>query len=97
MRIKKQSVIAFAEHMRNGCPTRQPSPKNGGFLPALCHNSEFYSPFLNVKNSISRVALNKDQVLFGKDCDCPAAVNGRKECLGIKFAAFLSRCHRYHD
>ena len=47
----------------------------------------------NVKNSIGRVARNKDRLLFGKSCDLPTAVDGRKECFGIEFAAFLGRYH----
>ena len=38
-----------------------------------------------------RVALSKDRLLFGKGYDFPTAVEGRKECLGIEFAAFLGR------
>jgi len=43
----------------------------GGFLPNRRHNSEFYLSFLYIKNSIGRVALNKDRLLFGKSCDLP--------------------------
>jgi hypothetical protein len=57
----------------------------------------FYLSFLYVKNSIGRVALNKDRLLFGKRCDLPTAVDGRKECLGIEFAAFLGRNYGCHD
>jgi len=48
-------------------------------------------PSPNIKNSIGRVALNKDGLLFAKGCDFPTAVDCRKEGLGIEFAAFLSR------
>jgi hypothetical protein len=64
-----------------------------GFFPARGYHSEFYPPFLNVKNSIGRVALSKNRLLFGERCDASAVVDGRKKCLGIEFAAFLgSRC-----
>ncbi|MGA8342000.1 MAG: hypothetical protein WB781_08690, partial [Candidatus Sulfotelmatobacter sp.] len=62
-----------------------------GFLPGLRHNGELYLSCLYIKNSIGRVALNKDYLLFGKGCDFPTAVDGRKEGLGIEFAAFLGR------
>jgi hypothetical protein len=48
-------------------------------------------PILYIKDSIGRVALNKDRLLFGKSYDLPTAVHGRKECLGIEFAEFLGR------
>ncbi|MGA8311510.1 MAG: hypothetical protein WB755_15875, partial [Terriglobales bacterium] len=69
----------------------------GGFLPARRHNGESYLSFLYVKNSIRRVTLNKDRLLFGKSCDLSTAVHGRKECLGIEFAEFLGRYHGCHD
>src|ERR1700720_963898 len=56
-----------------------------GFLPDLRHNGEFYLSFLNVKNSIGRIALSKDRLLFGKSFDLSTTANGRKECLGIEF------------
>jgi len=62
-----------------------------GFLPALRHNGELHFSCLYIKNSIGRVALNKDRLLFGKGYDFPTAVEGRKECLGIEFDAFLGR------
>src|SRR5439155_3764509 len=68
-----------------------------GFLPALRHNGEFYLSFLYIKNSIGRVALNKDRLLFGKRCDLPTAVDGRKEGLGIEFAEFLGRYDGCHE
>src|SRR5260370_6317237 len=37
-----------------------------GFLPDLRHNGEFYLSFLYIKNSIGRVALSKDRLLFEK-------------------------------
>ena len=84
IRITDHSVIAVAEHRRRGCPVRQPSPKKSPSfrmaivaLPALRHNGEFYLSFLYVKNSIGRVALNKDRLLFGKSCDLPTAVGRR--------------------
>src|SRR5882724_6869674 len=58
----------------------------GGFLPSLRYNGEFYLSFLYIKNSVGRVALNKDWLLFGKSCDRPTAVDGRKEGVGIEFA-----------
>jgi hypothetical protein len=62
-----------------------------GFLPPLRHDGEFYLSFLDIKNSIGRVALNKDRLLLAKSCDLPTAVEGRKECLRIEFADFLGR------
>src|ERR1700687_2380203 len=64
-----------------------------GFLPALCHNAELYLAFLNIKNRIGRVALNKDRLIFGKSCYCPAVLDGRKEGLGIESCASLNRLH----
>src|SRR5581483_5215190 len=69
----------------------------GGFLPALRHNGEFYLSFLYIKNSIGRVALNKDRLLFGKSCDLPAAIHRREKCLGTKFAQLLGCHHGRHD
>jgi hypothetical protein len=75
--------------------------KNGycGFLPDLRHNGEFYLSYLNlyIKNSIGRVALSKDRLLFGKNFDLSTAVDGRKECFSIKFDEVLGRCHEWHD
>src|SRR5208282_234877 len=68
-----------------------------GFLPDLRYNGEFHLSFLYIKNSIGRVALNKDRLLFGKSRDLPTAVNGRKECLGIELDEFLGRYHGCHD
>src|SRR5690242_7670005 len=104
IRITEQSVIAVAEH-RERLPCKATFSEEialvqnayCGFLPALRHNGEFYLSFLYVKNSIGRVALNKDRLLFGKRCDLPTAVDGRKECLGIEFAAFLGRYDRCHE
>src|ERR1700687_2946138 len=68
-----------------------------GFLPDLRHNGESYLSFLDVKNSIGRVALNKNLLVLANGGDCPAAVYGRKECLGIEFAAFLGGYYGCHD
>jgi hypothetical protein len=68
-----------------------------GFLPALRHYGESYLSFLYIKNSVRWVTLNKDRLLLGKLCDLSTAVNGRKECLSIEFAAFLRRCPAFHD
>src|ERR1035437_7581361 len=68
-----------------------------GFLPDLRHNGEFYLSFLDIKNTIGRVALSKDRLLFGKSCDLSTAVDGRKECLGIELDEFLGRYHSCHD
>src|ERR1700687_5781369 len=68
-----------------------------GFLPVRRHNCEFHLSFLNIKNSIGRVALSKDRLLFGKSCDLPTAVDGRKKCLGIEFVGFLRRYHGCHN
>ena len=40
-----------------------------GFLPGLRHDGESYLSFLYIKNSIGRVALSKDRLLFGKSFD----------------------------
>jgi len=61
-------------------------------LPGLRHDRESHLPGLNVKNSIGRVALDKDRLLFCESHDLPSAADGRKEFLGIEFAAFLGRC-----
>src|SRR5580692_3324797 len=68
-----------------------------GFLPELRHNGEFYLSFLYIKNSIGRVALSKDCLLFGKNFDLSTAVDGRKECLSIKFDDVLGHRHEWHD
>jgi hypothetical protein len=57
----------------------------------------FIFPSLYVKNSIGRVALSKDRLRFSKSFGLSAAVDGRKECLGIELAEFLGRCHGFHD
>jgi hypothetical protein len=48
-------------------------------------------------NSIGRIALNEDRLLFGKGCDLSTAVHGRKESLRIKPDEFLGRYHGCHD
>jgi hypothetical protein len=68
-----------------------------GFLPDLRHNGEFYLSFLNIKNSIGRIALSKDRLLFGKSYDLPTTIDGRKEGLGIELAEFLGRYYGCHD
>ena len=69
-----------------------------GFLPDFRHNGEFYLSLLYIKNSVGRIALSKDRLLFGKCFDLPtAAVDGRKERLGIEFAEFIGRYHECHD
>src|ERR1019366_3672577 len=68
-----------------------------GFLPALRHNGESHLTFPYIKNSIGRVALSKDRLLFGKGYDLSTAVDGRKEFLGIEFAEFLGCYHGCHD
>jgi hypothetical protein len=65
----------------------------GGFLPALRHNCESYLSFPYIKNSVGRVALNKDRLLFGKGCDLPTAVDGRKERLGIELTEVPGHSH----
>ena len=57
----------------------------------------FTFPSLYVKDSIGRVALSKDRLLFWKSYDLSTAVDGRKERLGIEFDEFLGRCHKWHD
>src|SRR4030095_8509107 len=52
---------------------------DSGFLPTLRHDGESYFPFLNIKNSIGRVALDKDRLLLWENHDPPSAVDGRKE------------------
>src|SRR5580658_6620892 len=79
--ITEQSVIAVAEHRRRGWPVRQPSPKKSplfqnadcGFLPDLRHNGESYLSFLDIKNSIGRVALSKNGLLLEKRLDLSTA------------------------
>jgi hypothetical protein len=65
-------------------------------FPLFDTTVSFTFPSLYIKNSIGRVALNKDRLLLGKSFDLPTAVDGRKESLGIEFAEFLRRydgCH----
>ena len=54
-------------------------------------------PFCIYKDSIRRVALRNDRLLFWKGGDSCTAVNGRKECLGIEVAACLGRFDECHD
>jgi hypothetical protein len=49
-----------------------------------CAEEPFHLSFLYIKNSVGRVALSKDRLLFGKGFNLSAAADGRKECLGIK-------------
>src|ERR1022692_1956765 len=103
--ITEQSVIAVAEHRRRGCPVRQPSPKKSPLFrmpivasfPICDTTVSFTFPSLYIKNSIGRVALNKDRLLLGKSFDLSTAVDGRKECLGIELDEFLGRSHGCHD
>jgi len=65
-------------------------------FPLFDTTVSFTFPFY-IKNSIGRVPLNKDRLLFGKRCDLPTAVDGRKEGLGIEFAEFLGRYDGCHE
>jgi hypothetical protein len=104
IRITEQSVIAVTENKRRVCPARQPSPKKSPWFrmpivasfPLCDTNGESYPltvPCLYVKNGIGQVTLNKDRLLLTKSCDFSPAIDGRKKCLGIEFAEFLSRHH----
>src|ERR1700730_3890461 len=101
IRITEQSVIAVAENKRRVCPARQPSPKKSPSfrMPIvasfpLCETTLSRTlSFLYVKNGIGQVTLNKDRLLLTKRCDFSPAIDGRKKCLGIEFAEFLSRHH----
>ena len=64
-----------------------------GFFPLLGNNGNLHIALLDIENSIGRVPLNKDRLLFGKRCNLPTAVDGRKECFGIELAASLARDH----
>jgi len=68
-----------------------------GFLADLRHNGEFYLSFLYIENSIRRVALSKDRLLFCESFDLPATVDGRKESLGIELDEFFGRCNECHN
>jgi hypothetical protein len=65
--------------------------RNRGFLAGLGQDVKSDLAFLNVKDGIGRVALNKDDLTCGKSCYCPAVLDGRKEGLGIESRAFLNR------
>jgi hypothetical protein len=69
----------------------------GGFLPNPRHNGKFYLSLLNIKNRIGRVTLSKYRLLFEKSHDLSAAVDGRKEGLGIELDEFLGRFHERHN
>src|ERR1700745_1189954 len=96
IRITEQSVIAVAEHRRRSCPVRHPSPKKSpsfrmpivASFPVFDTTVSFIFPCLNVKDSIGRVALNKNRLFLNERCDLPAAVDGRKESPGVEFAEF---------
>ena len=105
IRITEQSVIAVAEHMRRDCPSKATFSEEialvqnayRGFLPGLRHNGELYLSSLYIKNSVGRVALNKDLLSLEKRSDLPTAVNHREKCLGIKLAEIVGRYHSFHD
>jgi hypothetical protein len=59
-----------------------------GFLPDLRHDGEFYLSFPYIKNSIGRVALSKDYLLFRKRFDLSTAVDGRKDVLVSNLMSF---------
>ena len=59
-------------------------------------DGESYLTFLNIKDSIGRIALNENRLLIGNVCDLAPTVDGRKECLGIEFATFLGRYFGSH-
>jgi hypothetical protein len=40
--------------------------------------------------------LSKDRLLFGKIFDLSPAVDGRKECLGVKLDKSLGCCNEWH-
>ncbi len=60
-------------------------------FPLFDTTVSFTFPVCRIKNSIGRIALNKDRLLFGNGYDFPTAVEGRKECLGVEFAELLGR------
>jgi hypothetical protein len=66
-------------------------------LPISETTVSFTFPSFYIKNSIGRVALSKDRLLFGKGFDLPTTVDGRKECLGVKLDEFLGCCNEWHD
>ena len=62
----------------------------GGFLPGLRHNGEFYLSFLYIKNSIGRVALSKDRLLFGKAATFLPPSMVERNVLGSNLLSFLA-------
>jgi hypothetical protein len=66
-------------------------------LPISETTVSFTFPSLYIKNSIGRVVLSKDRLLFGKGFDLPTTVDGRKECLGVKLDEFLGCCNECHN
>jgi hypothetical protein len=105
IRITEQSVISSCGEQAESLPCKATFSEEialvqnayRGFLPALRHNGESDLSFLYIKNSIGRIALNEDRLLLAKSCDLPAAIDGRKKCLGIEFGAFLGRRHGSYD
>jgi hypothetical protein len=61
-----------------------------GFLPDLRHDCEFYFSFLYIKNSIRRVALSKDRLLFGKASIFLPPLRVERNVLGSNLLIFLA-------
>src|SRR5260370_41711036 len=94
--ITEQSAIAVAEHRRNGCPARQPSPKKS---PSFRMPIVASFPLFDTTVSLTFLSVYKKQYRMSRleqrsfvSCeqlrpsDLPAAFDGRKECLGVEFA-----------
>jgi len=60
-----------------------------GFLPDLRHNGELYLSCLYIKNSIGRVALSKERLLFGKSFDLLPPLMVERNVLGSNWLSFL--------
>src|ERR1700694_2920361 len=100
IRITEQSVIAVTENKRRVCPARQPSPKKSPSfrMPImasfpLCDTTVSLT-FLSVckkryrtSHPEQRSSVSYEKMRFFSPID------GRKKCLGIEFAEFLSRHH----
>jgi hypothetical protein len=62
---------------------------DGGFLPGLRYNAEFDFSFRYVKDSIGRVALSKNRLLFGKASIFPPPSMIERNFLGSNLVSFL--------
>jgi hypothetical protein len=64
---------------------------DSGLFTDLGHDGEPDFAFLDIENSVSRIALCKDPMLFGNGHALPALANGCQEGIGVELALRLRR------